>query len=108
VARARESEDSRTLAQLLTGSRSQRLRQRGLHRLSTYGLLRALPRAAVERVIAVLGEVGFFGSAVSASSADGIAVTLTPDAIAVMKGERALNPRVAKALAKVVCATAGV
>ena len=84
VARCRERETSRTVAQILVGSRATRLRRSNLNRLSTYGLLSELSRRDVELIIEVLVRAKLLR--VSKDT-----LRLSSDAVKVMKGEEDLD-----------------
>ena len=84
VARCQQRERSRTVAQVLVGSKAKSLRRRDLHKLSTYGILRGMKRVDAERLLGLLVAERFL-------TVRGGKIALSPTAIQVMKGEADLD-----------------
>ncbi|MBH25255.1 MAG: hypothetical protein CMH57_12550 [Myxococcales bacterium] len=80
VARCREREAAVTVVRILAGSKSRQLADRDLDKLSTYGLLSYLQQKTIGGVIDAMLEGGLLG--VKRGS-----LCLTPEAVAIMKGE---------------------
>lgn len=91
VARCRQRESARTVAQVLTGSRAASIRRGDFHKLSTYGIFAQATRRQMEGIIDELLGQGFL-------TGRGLALRLTPTAVAVMKGEAELEAGTARAL----------
>jgi ATP-dependent DNA helicase RecQ len=89
IARCKQEETARTVAQVLSGSRALSLRRKGLHRLSTHGILAYLNRRQVEAMLDLLVSAGFFVVARGSLAMSG-------EAVAVMKGEARLPDPLAR------------
>ncbi|MCA9564320.1 MAG: RecQ family ATP-dependent DNA helicase, partial [Myxococcales bacterium] len=91
IARCKQNESARRVAQILTGSKAQSLRRADLHRLSTYGILQTLTREQVEGIISHLLALRLLTSL-------GGRLKLTPEAIELMKGDATLPDKLNAAL----------
>ncbi len=84
VARCKQSESRRVIAQILSGSKAQSVRRKGLHKLSTYGILGDMSRRDVETLIDVL--VG--GQLISDRRQR---VSMSEEGVAIMRGDSDLD-----------------
>ncbi|MDR6224682.1 DNA helicase RecQ [Desmospora profundinema] len=92
VRRMRERYGVSLTAKVLKGSRDKRVKEFGLDRLPTYGLLRNLTEKAITHRIHVLAAEGYLRF----TDDEFPRLTLTPAAVEVLKGERSVLLRVEK------------
>jgi ATP-dependent DNA helicase RecQ len=84
--RMRERFGYSTIARVLKGSRSQKIKQFGLHRLSTYGILSEYTEKEIIQLCRRLEQMGFLKTDLISQTVP--VVKLTAKAIAVLKGEQ--------------------
>jgi ATP-dependent DNA helicase RecQ len=84
IARAGQNFGAAHIADVLRGANTERIRQRRHDELSTYGLLRGIPRAALLSYISQLIDSGVIDRA----GGEYPVLTLNPQSVAVMKGRR--------------------
>lgn len=84
VARCKQKESRRAVAQVLSGSKARSIRQKELHKLSTYGLLGDLSRRDVESIMDLLMKARLLRDRNQH-------ITMSDEGVAIMRGEADLD-----------------
>lgn len=96
VSRMRQRFGAKMVCDVLRGSKSERIRQLGLDRLSTYGILSNLPETSLREIIRGLQEQELLRD----SGGEYPVLKLTEGSLSVLRGERKVEIRKSRALAE--------